>query len=184
MSERTKTPPYRSFLFGALVGGLAAFIFSGSVLAPIIAAWNGEVDTLLVYQQGLLIVTVPVGAMIGAMLAAIADYVHNAPPRPHPMLNYRESVLNHLASIPPTFPDDEWVVIDRLTIERDWGWVYFWDSRLHQETGDKKYRVAGNAPFIVRRVDGMTLGTGTDRPVEEWIEDYFNSGQLPQLTSS
>jgi hypothetical protein len=63
---------YRSLITGALVGTLTALILSSSVLAPMIATWQGDFDKVLVYQKGLLIVTVPIGAMIGATVAVLA----------------------------------------------------------------------------------------------------------------
>jgi hypothetical protein len=51
---------------------LTALILSSSVLAPMIATWQGDFDKVLVYQKGLLIVTVPIGAMIGATVAVLA----------------------------------------------------------------------------------------------------------------
>ena len=47
----------------------------------------------------------------------------------------RSLVMGRLATMPAAFPDDEWMILDEHTIERDWGWVFGYDSRRHQETG-------------------------------------------------
>jgi Immunity protein 35 len=72
------------------------------------------------------------------------------------------------------------VVLDQHTIERGWGWVFFYDSRRHQETGDSRYLVAGNAPFFVRRSDGAVFVSGTARPVEDYIGDFEAGGHLTE----
>jgi hypothetical protein len=88
----------------------------------------------------------------------------------------RSLVANRLAALPPGSPDDEWVILERHTIERHWGWVFFYDSRRHQETGDIRFAVAGNAPYFVRRTDGALFVAGTAFPVERYIEDFEAGG--------
>ena len=56
--------------------------------------------------------------------------------------------------------------------EFDGGWVYYYDSRLHQETGELRHANAGNAPILVDRQDGSVHHTGTGRPLAEYIERY------------
>ena len=84
----------------------------------------------------------------------------------------RELVAVKLAAIPD---DDElggFVILDEHTIKRPWGWVFFYDSRKHHETGDFKYAIAGNAPYIVNRFDGSMHVTGTARATEHYIAEY------------
>ena len=64
------------------------------------------------------------------------------------------------------------VILDDETIERGWGWVFFYDSAKHHETGDFRDALAGNAPYIVNRDTGELLCTGTARPIEQYISDY------------
>ncbi len=90
----------------------------------------------------------------------------------------RALIANRLAAMPPPAPDDGWVVLDEHTIERDWGWVFFYDSRRYLETGDLSFAVAGNAPYLVRRADGAVFETGTAFPVEHYIEDFEAGGRL------
>lgn len=56
--------------------------------------------------------------------------------------------------------------------EFDVGWVYFFDSRRHQETGDLRDAIGGNAPILVDRSDGAAHLTGTARSTEEYIDLY------------
>jgi hypothetical protein len=84
----------------------------------------------------------------------------------------RALIADRLAAWPPPAPDDGWVILDEHTIERGWGWVFFYDSRRHRETGNHRFAVAGNVPYLVRRADGAVFETGTAFPVEHYIKDF------------
>lgn len=71
---------------------------------------------------------------------------------------------------------DSWMILDELTIDRAWGWVFFYTSRTWHETGDFRYAVAGNAPILVERETGLLRITGTARPIGEYIETYERTG--------
>jgi hypothetical protein len=64
------------------------------------------------------------------------------------------------------------VVIDESTLERDWGWVFFYTSERYLKTGDISDAVAGNAPYIVNRHTGEVRVTGTAQPIEHYIDEY------------
>jgi Immunity protein 35 len=66
----------------------------------------------------------------------------------------------------------ECVVMDEFTVERPWGWVFFYNSRRFVETRDPLQAFGGNAPYIVNRTTGEVRVTGTARPVEEYIAEY------------
>ena len=66
----------------------------------------------------------------------------------------RAWIAGRLAAMPAASPDDEWVVLDEHTIERGWGWVFFYDSRRHRQTGEFRFAVAGNTPFFVHSSNG------------------------------
>jgi hypothetical protein len=68
--------------------------------------------------------------------------------------------------------DDEPMILDEETIEEDFGWVFFYDSKIHQETQIFSYALAGNAPVIVNKYDGSTYLTGTDDDIDDYIEEY------------
>lgn len=67
---------------------------------------------------------------------------------------------------------DELVIVDDDTLEREWGWVFFYTSRRWLETADTRYRVSGNGPLIVNRYDGSVKFNGTDRPGEYYVTQY------------
>lgn len=42
------------------------------------------------------------------------------------------------------------VILGEATIERDFGWIFFYDSSRHIETGEFSHALAGNSPIIVK----------------------------------
>ena len=72
------------------------------------------------------------------------------------------------------YADDppEFVVMDENTIEKEWGWVFFYNSERYLKTGAISHALAGNAPFIVNRHTGEIRVTGTALPIERYIEEY------------
>ena len=59
------------------------------------------------------------------------------------------------------------VVLDNQTIDKDWGWVFFYQSLEFIESGDFEDMHAGNAPYIVNRKTGELVVTGTALPIED-----------------
>lgn len=66
----------------------------------------------------------------------------------------------------------ELVLLDRCTIEREFGWVFFYDSKRHVETGSFRDALAGNAPIVVTRADGQVHETGTALPLEQYLRKF------------
>jgi hypothetical protein len=64
------------------------------------------------------------------------------------------------------------VILDESTVETDFGWVFFWNSKRYLESGDYRDALAGNAPLIVDRADGSVHDTCTFLPIEEIINRY------------
>ena len=64
------------------------------------------------------------------------------------------------------------VVDDRNTIERPFGWVFYYNSRKFIETGSDRYRLLGPGPVIVDRHSGVIKFFGSDTSDEEAIEEY------------
>jgi Immunity protein 35 len=91
----------------------------------------------------------------------------------------RSIIKAALASMPVCFPNDEWIILDEHTIEREWGWVFFWTSRISHESDNLRDAILGNAPYVVRRRDGAILNTGTAQPIEKYIQQFQQREQLP-----
>lgn len=91
------------------------------------------------------------------------------------MLSHQEAVAlveREIARLEPLPDGDSWTVYHQRTAERPFGWVFFYGSKMYAQTGEAKYAVAGNAPFIVNRHSGHVEPTGTAKPVEHYIAEY------------
>lgn len=56
--------------------------------------------------------------------------------------------------------------------EEPFGWVFFYQSKSHLETGELSSMLAGNAPFIVDRKTGCVHILGTAHPADFYIKEY------------
>jgi hypothetical protein len=64
------------------------------------------------------------------------------------------------------------LVLEDETIDRPYGWVFFYQSREYVETGDARTMLFGNAPLIFNRASGEIRVTGTALPAEEYLRQY------------
>ncbi len=65
---------------------------------------------------------------------------------------------------------------DERTIERDFGWVFFYDSSEYLATGESRWKLFGNAPIIIDRDTGGATPTGTAFPVDAYVAAYETLG--------
>lgn len=72
--------------------------------------------------------------------------------------------------------DDEIIILEQETIDKPWGWVFFYTSRKWLETNDDEYAIAGNAPIIVEGSTGKLYETGTAYSIEQYIANYEQHG--------
>lgn len=69
----------------------------------------------------------------------------------------------------------ELAIIDDETLEKEWGWVFFYQSKKYMETGDLRDMLAGNAPYIVNKYTGEVVETGTAYDINHYIHEYEES---------
>jgi hypothetical protein len=82
-----------------------------------------------------------------------------------------EAIVYQRINLPdPYWPEKPEMVITQVD-ERELGWVVYYDSRRHLETGDFRDALAGNAPYLVVRDDGSLWETGTAPPIEARIRE-------------
>jgi len=86
-----------------------------------------------------------------------------------------EIVSRKLQEMNPT--DDLFVVVDEHTIEKSFGWVFFYNSKKFVETGIFEDRLAGNGPVIVNKFSGDVEFHGSAKSPEEIIEEYLRKSQ-------
>jgi hypothetical protein len=84
----------------------------------------------------------------------------------------RKRVVVEISKTDPYSPDLVLEIIDEDTIEKEWGWIFYYDSAAHLRSGDIKDAIAGNAPIFVNRSTGELVITGTAWPIDKYIEDY------------
>lgn len=66
----------------------------------------------------------------------------------------------------------ECVILETETIEKDWGWVFFYQSKAFVKTNDFRDMLTGNAPYIVNKQSGEIFLTGTAYSIEHYIKEY------------
>jgi Immunity protein 35 len=75
------------------------------------------------------------------------------------------------------------VLMDEQTLEEEFGWVFFYNSKAYLETGDFRHSLAGNAPFIVEKSNGSLHVTGIAMPIGCYLE-AFKKHRIPNPISS
>jgi hypothetical protein len=66
----------------------------------------------------------------------------------------------------------EIIFIDEATISFEYGWVFFYQSKIFLETQNLDFMLGGNAPILVDKFDGIILITGTGKSIQEYIKIY------------
>jgi hypothetical protein len=66
----------------------------------------------------------------------------------------------------------EYVLLEKQTQEHDFGWVFFYTTRKHAETGNPKDMVPGDGPLVVERETGHTEFLSTSLPPSAAIAAY------------
>ncbi|TQF73044.1 hypothetical protein FLM44_03175 [Pseudoalteromonas luteoviolacea] len=61
------------------------------------------------------------------------------------------------------------------TIEKDWGWVFFYQSIDFIKSGDFLDMLGGNAPIMINKRTGELIHTGTAYEVNYYIKEYEGS---------
>jgi hypothetical protein len=69
-------------------------------------------------------------------------------------------------------PEKPWVIVDKETIERPFGWVFFYQSKKFLETGIFSYRLAGNGPVVIDRITGAVEFHGPLVNLEQLIKEH------------
>lgn len=65
----------------------------------------------------------------------------------------------------------ELVILEDKTLERDFGWVFFYTAKRYLETKDRKHLVPGNGPLVVEK-DGATHFLSGSAPPQQAIEEF------------
>jgi hypothetical protein len=88
------------------------------------------------------------------------------------LLEAKKLVYREINEPDLSWPDKpEMIILDELTVEKDYGWVFYWTSRPWRETGDFQFAIAGNGPILVSRETGAIYSCGTSAPIEDRIKE-------------
>jgi hypothetical protein len=69
-----------------------------------------------------------------------------------------------------SWPDKPEMIVTRVD-QHELGWLIFYTSRPYHETGDFRFAIAGNAPFLVSHEDGTMFPTGTAPSFAERVRE-------------
>jgi hypothetical protein len=67
-------------------------------------------------------------------------------------------------------------LLQDLTIERRFGWAFFYDAVLPPGADDSDTTLAGNSPIIIDKRDGSIHVTGTAYPIEYYLDNFERTG--------
>ena len=76
----------------------------------------------------------------------------------------------------PTDRIADYVILEKETIEDDFGWVFFYTTKDYLDSGDFLDLPVGGGPIIISRNDGSLHETGSAYPVEFYIENFKKTG--------
>ncbi|SHG58636.1 hypothetical protein [Flavobacterium defluvii] len=77
------------------------------------------------------------------------------------MLTFEEArkiISDRLVENSKSLDGDSLVILDHLTIEKPYGWIFYYDSQFwHNQNRDTKYIYAGNVPILVDKQTGNQI---------------------------
>ena len=73
-------------------------------------------------------------------------------------------------------PEIELKIVEDLTQEHEFGWVFFYNSKKYLESGDFRNALAGNAPLIIDRNSGQLFVTGTAHGIDYYVDNFKKTG--------
>lgn len=76
------------------------------------------------------------------------------------------------AEIATLKPGTEFVILSDKTLERTFGWVFFYTTQQYRQTGNPSFAVPGAGPLIVLRADGSTQFLSTSVPPAVAVEEF------------
>lgn len=72
----------------------------------------------------------------------------------------------------------ELALLEDKTLAKEFGWVFFYNTKKYLETKDFRDMLGGNAPIIIDKNTGKVTETGTANPIEDYIDEYEKSRKV------
>lgn len=80
-----------------------------------------------------------------------------------------ERELNELGQAHPGGGERLHLTISEI-VEHEFGWIFGYCTQEYLDTHDSRFALAGNAPLMVHKQDGLLRVAGTDRPTSHQPE--------------
>ena len=80
-------------------------------------------------------------------------------------------VMEHIL-INLNVPGDKIVIMDEKTIEKNWGWIFFYQGKRWIETKDRRYKILGLYPIVIEKNDGSLHFLDVRGSLEECVREY------------
>lgn len=64
-------------------------------------------------------------------------------------------------------------------IKKEYGNIYYFESKKYLETGIFSYKLLGNSPFLVEKKTGRIVNFGTANQLDYYLEAYENNSLVP-----
>ncbi len=87
------------------------------------------------------------------------------------------------AKLVETKRDAEFVIVDARTVERPFGWVFFYEPRKSRAAGGPSAAVPGAGPLVVLKEGGGTAFLSTSVPPDRAIAEYEKTWRRRQERS-
>jgi oxalate decarboxylase/phosphoglucose isomerase-like protein (cupin superfamily) len=66
----------------------------------------------------------------------------------------------------------ELILIKKSEVKKEYGKIYYYNTKKFIETREFEYALLGNAPFLVEKATGKIIVFGTSQPKEYYIKEY------------
>jgi len=103
------------------------------------------------------------------LLLATAMNAFSEPHHPISRAHAEQIARNYVAGISK---EHDFVIMDDRTVEKPFGWVFFYTTRRYLQTRDPNDLVPDSAPLVVLRADGSLDHLSTSVPPARAIEVY------------
>jgi Immunity protein 35 len=95
----------------------------------------------------------------------------------------REIAFEHIKSHYQRFTidKDEIDIVDDMMIEKEWGWIFVYQSKRWINTRNRSYKILGFCPVVVEKIDGSLRYLDEGISAEECILKYENRRGLNRI---
>jgi Immunity protein 35 len=83
-----------------------------------------------------------------------------------------EAKLKELINADYHVAGDEVSIVPERTIEKNYGWIFFCESKKYLETGEFSHRLAGNGPVVFEKESGLVHHLGSHTHPQELIREF------------